>query len=66
MTSPLFKWGLANKKAIDPAQHDIQTVRAPAVKLVALNTAGTAFDPPKWIIADQRGPARSPTPRATR
>ena len=53
MTDPLSKWCLAGKQYADPAEHDVQTIVAPAVKLVALPVDGTTFDPPKWVIADK-------------
>ena len=57
MTKPTFQWGLAGKVYTDPAEYDAATILAPAVRIVALPTDGTAFDPPKRIIADKAGTA---------
>ena len=57
MTKPVFKWGLADKKYTDPGEYDAVTILAPAVKIVALPTDGTQFEPPKFIIADKAGTA---------
>ena len=54
---PKFKWGNAGKVATDPAEFDAQTIVAPALKLVALPTDGSSFDPPKFILGDKAGTA---------
>ena len=52
-----FSWGSSGKKYQNPADVDAATLMMPATQIVALPTDGTAFDPPKRIIADKAGTA---------
>ena len=55
MTAPQFKWGLSGKVYTDPAEFDAAALLGSAVKIVALPVNGAAFNPPRRIIADQKG-----------
>ena len=55
MTAPLFKWGNLKKVFSSTDDIDPASVLIPAMKIVALPVNGTAFDPPRAIIADLAG-----------